>query len=99
MATITLYTRRVCAYCDRAKALMQSLKLDFNEISLEGDFELFQKLSRENGGWRTVPMIFVGKQFIGGFDDLAALHKKGALLPMVLASQDDQPPESGSEGV
>ena len=41
------------------------------------------KLARENGGWRTVPMIFIGKDFIGGFDDLKKLFDSGHLKDKV----------------
>jgi glutaredoxin 3 len=83
--TITIYTTRVCPFCDRAKALLKSLGLEYTEIGLESDPDLFRTLSAENNGWRTVPMIFVGKRFIGGFDDLSALHRKGEFLPLVQA--------------
>jgi glutaredoxin 3 len=66
---------------------MRSLNLEYQEISLEDDTTLFRKLSQENGGWRTVPMIFVGEKFVGGFDDIAAMHKRGELLPLVQASK------------
>lgn len=84
---IRIYTTKICPFCDRAKALMRSLNLEYQEISLEDDTTLFRKLSQENGGWRTVPMIFVGEKFVGGFDDIAAMHKRGELLPLVQASK------------
>ncbi len=83
MQPIRLYTTNYCPFCIQAKQLLQRLKLDFEEISLEDQDDLRSQLSHENGGWRTVPMIFVGKKFVGGFNDLAALHRDGKLLPMV----------------
>ena len=32
---------------------------------------------------RTVPQIFVGDTFLGGYTDVAALHAEGKLLPML----------------
>jgi glutaredoxin 3 len=32
---------------------------------------------------RTVPQIFIGEQYVGGFDDLAALDKAGGLDPLL----------------
>jgi glutaredoxin 3 len=40
---------------------------------------LFARLSEENGGWRTVPMVFIEDKFVGGFDDTKALAQKGDL--------------------
>jgi glutaredoxin 3 len=32
---------------------------------------------------RTVPQIFIGEQYVGGFDDLTALDKVGGLDPLL----------------
>ena len=82
-AKVRIYTREVCPYCDQAKALFKQLQIEFEEIQIDDDPELFRKLSRENNGWRTVPMIFVGEKFLGGFTDVYDLHKKGGLLPLI----------------
>lgn len=83
MNVIRLYTTSSCPYCDAAKRLFKSLGVDYEEINLESKHDERQRLSNENGGWRTVPMIFVGDKFIGGFNDVKALHDKGTFLPMV----------------
>ena len=36
-------------------------------------------------GRRTVPQIFIGDQHIGGYDDLAALDRRGGLDPLLVA--------------
>lgn len=76
---ITVYTTPVCGYCQAAKTLLKKRGYTFSEVNLATDPELRSKLSDENGGYRTVPMIFVGKEFIGGFNELAALDKAGTL--------------------
>jgi glutaredoxin 3 len=86
MNTIKLYTTASCPYCESAKRLFKSLGLAYEEINLEGRHEERQRLSEENGGWRTVPMIFVGDRFLGGFNDVKALHDKGLFLPLVTGS-------------
>jgi len=59
--------------------------VDYEEIRLDEDTEKRKELV-ESLNWRTVPMIFVNEQFIGGYDDLAALERSGKLDRM-LASQ------------
>jgi glutaredoxin 3 len=59
--------------------MLSSLGVDFQEIRLDGRPELRRELSAANGGWSTVPMIFVGERFIGGFDDLRRLDRTGEL--------------------
>jgi glutaredoxin 3 len=34
---------------------------------------------KRSGGRRTVPQIFIGDRHVGGYDDLAALDRKGEL--------------------
>lgn len=83
MAKVIVYTTKFCPYCVSAKSLLTSLKVPFEEIRLDDKPDLWEKLSRENKGWRTVPMIFAGEQFLGGFDDINTLHRKGELLPIL----------------
>lgn len=83
MPKIIIYTTSNCPYCHSAKNLFRKLKIDFKEISLENDNELRQKLSRENNGWRTVPMIFINGNFVGGFDDVNKLHEADKLMDLL----------------
>ncbi len=76
---IKIYSTEYCPYCTRAKMLLKSLDLDFTEIDLGGDEELRNKMI-EQTGQMTVPIIFIDDKFIGGFDQLAALHAKGELV-------------------
>jgi len=86
MDSVRVYTTSVCPYCVAAKRMLTELGVPFSEINLEKDPELRMRLSQENGGWRTVPMIFVGTTFIGGFTDLKAMHDRGELMPRVKPS-------------
>lgn len=75
---VKLYTTQYCPYCVRAKSLLQEKKADFEEIDVTNDGETRQKIS-EQTGWMTVPMIFIGEEFIGGADELFALESSGEL--------------------
>lgn len=83
MVHVVIYTTSVCPYCQAAKNLFNSLGTNFEEINLDNQPDLRAKLSQENNGWRTVPMIFIDKKFIGGFDDANKLHKEGVLKKML----------------
>ncbi len=80
MADVKVYTGAYCGYCNAAKKLLQTANVPFEEISLDDKPELRQKLSEENGNYRTIPMIFIDGKFIGGYTDLQALQKQGRLL-------------------
>jgi glutaredoxin 3 len=80
---VIVYTSALCTYCAAAKKLLQKLGVSYREVDLTRDHELRERLSRENGDYRTVPMIFVEGRFIGGYTDLSALVKAGGLAHLV----------------
>jgi glutaredoxin 3 len=77
MRKITVYTTSYCPYCIQAKRILNQHGLVFEEVGLDGKDELRQKLSLENNGYRTVPMIFFGDTFIGGYTELRDLIDSG----------------------
>lgn len=78
MRPVRMYTTQVCPYCIRAKALLKSKDIPFEEIDVSRDDEKRAWLVQATGR-RTVPQIFIGEEAIGGFDDLAALDRAGEL--------------------
>lgn len=78
MKRVVVYSTLVCPYCIRAKALLSSRGIPFEEIDVTGNAEERTRLV-EVTGRRTVPQIFIGDEPIGGFDDLAALDRSGEL--------------------
>jgi len=79
MADIKVFTKDHCPYCKQLKSLLTQLNLDYSETSLEHDPNLQKKLSEENNGWRTVPMLFINKKFVGGFTDFKKIVDAGEL--------------------
>lgn len=82
MSPVTIYTSFYCTYCRRAKRLLERKQVEYEEIRLDEDPEKREELV-ESLNWRTVPMIFVNEQFIGGYDQLAALERSGELDRML----------------
>ena len=79
---ITMYVTGWCPYCQRAKALLNSKQLAFNEIDVDEDPKLRQEMTARSGR-RTVPQIFIGERHVGGCDDLYALESQGELDQLV----------------
>ena len=84
MAKVTVYTTPICPYCVRSKQLLSSKGIEYDEVDLSRDFALRQELMAKTRH-RTVPMIFIGDEFIGGFDQLYALDRAGELAAKVQA--------------
>jgi len=81
---IRLYTTRWCGYCVRAKALLRSRGLPYEEVSLDDEPAFREKLHELTGGW-TVPQITIGDEVIGGYSELWRLDRSGALRDKVAA--------------
>jgi glutaredoxin 3 len=79
MAKVVMYTTQICPYCMRAKALLRSKGVDFEEIDVGRDTRLREEAMRLSGGRRTVPQIFIDDRSIGGYDELWALDQAGEL--------------------
>ena len=78
MATVQMYTTRWCGYCVRAKALLESRGIEFEEISLDDDPAFRRRLLELTGGW-TVPQILIDGRAVGGYTELWRLDKSGEL--------------------
>jgi glutaredoxin 3 len=78
MKPIRIYSTQWCGYCVRAKTLLRSLGLEFEEVSLDDDPAFRQTLFDLTGGW-TVPQILIGDEPIGGYAELWQLDKSGRL--------------------
>jgi glutaredoxin 3 len=73
-----MYTTLICPYCIRAKMLLKSKGVAFEEIDVSRDDEKREWLVKVTGR-RTVPQIFINDEAIGGFDDMRALDIAGEL--------------------
>lgn len=80
---IVIYTSQHCPYCDRAKALLDRKKAQYQVIDVTNNQTEREKLIKKSNGMRTVPQIFIDDQHIGGFDDINKLDVQGKLNDMI----------------
>lgn len=78
LSEIEIYSTQLCAYCWRAKDLLDSRGIPYTEIDATAPGEREAMIGRA-GGARTVPQIFIGGRHVGGADELAALARTGGL--------------------
>ena len=69
---VKMYTKKVCPYCVKAKGLLSSKGLEWEEVSME-DPAIRESFMAEYPTVRTVPQIFINGDRIGGYDELVAL--------------------------
>ncbi len=83
VAKVEIYTSPICGYCSRAKQLLKSKGISFDEIDVMSDNARRDEMVSRANGRRTVPQIFIGGKHIGGCDDLYELNGAGKLDPML----------------
>ena len=89
MSKVIVYTSRFCGYCSAAiRFLEQEKKQDVEIVDLTHDYQKRMELVAETKH-RTVPLIFIGDRFIGGYDDMIALDRKGELDPIIASLHSD----------
>lgn len=66
--SISIFTRRGCIHCARAKEILNHAGLDFEELLLTKDFTI--KTVKALSGTTTLPQVFINGKRIGGADEL-----------------------------
>lgn len=83
MTQILMYSTQVCPYCRMAEKLLASKGVTHIEkVLIDMDPEKRSEMMTRTGK-RTVPQIYIGETYVGGFDDLSALDKAGKLDPLL----------------
>jgi|TARA_X000001036_G_scaffold69631_1_gene60959 glutaredoxin len=67
---VVVYSKSNCVWCDRAKNLLNSVDLSFNEIDLSDDIKRNEFYKKIGEGVKTVPQIFIDDIRVGGFPEL-----------------------------
>ena len=76
---IIIYTSSLCGFCYRAKSLLKSKKIPFEEIDIDLDYNKRNEMIKKSGGRTSVPQIFYKNHHIGGCDDLYKLEAESGL--------------------
>ena len=74
MSRTVVYSKPMCPYCDKAKAVLKNLDVKFETIQVGTDISV-QKLTEEfevNGlpQPKSVPQIILQGKYIGGYQEL-----------------------------
>jgi len=85
VAKITVYTTDPCSFCTRAKRLLAQRGLEFDEVNLAKDSEGRAALVQLTG-MVSFPQVVIGKEFVGGFMELAAADRSGRLRELTASA-------------
>jgi glutaredoxin 3 len=81
--SVLMYTTEVCPYCKMAERLLQTKGVT-TLTKIRVDLEPGQRtkmIARTQR--RTVPQIYIGDTYVGGYEELAALERAGKLDPLL----------------
>jgi glutaredoxin 3 len=85
MTPVTVYSTSWCPWCDRAKSLLTTRGIEFDDVNIETQPNFRRALLDLTGGY-TVPQIVIGTRPIGGFQQLRALDASGELEKLLEAA-------------
>ena len=83
MPNVEIYTSPTCGYCHAAKRLLTQKGVTYSEVDVARTPERRVEMTQRANGRRTVPQIFIGDTHVGGYDDMAALDRRGQLDPLL----------------
>lgn len=83
MQNVEIYTSPLCGYCHAAKRLLSDKGVSFVEYDVAREPGKRQEMLGRANGRHTVPQIFIGDTYVGGYDDMAALDRDGKLDPIL----------------
>jgi len=83
MARVEIFSTFLCPFCYRAKSLLESKGVEFEEIDVMLQPGRRAEMNTRSGGRTSVPQIFVDGRHIGNCDEIYALEAAGKLTPML----------------
>lgn len=87
MAKVLMYSTEVCPYCVRAEQLLKRKGVQVIEkVRVDLQPEIRAEMMKKTGR-RTVPQIYINGEYVGGYDDLAALDHAGGLDKLLAKSE------------
>ena len=70
MTTAIVWSKNACPFCDQAKGLLKMKGIEYEERNItQGNWSKEQLLEAVPNA-RTLPQIFLGDNYIGGFTEL-----------------------------
>lgn len=93
---IFFFSKKDCPYCVKLECELRALKLPYTKVVLDPSNEWYQTTAnslKEITAMNTFPMLFIGKNKVGGYNDFMSLsitNKLNDLLRDVDLKVDDE---------
>ena len=73
-----------CGFSGRAAQILKACSVDFVDVNVLADPEIVPAL-RDYANWPTIPVLYVGGEFIGGADIMTEMFQNGELQQRLAA--------------
>jgi glutaredoxin 3 len=83
MPEITVYTAEPSEICGRVKRLLDARGLPYTEVTIKTDADRASLL--EKTGRKSCPVVVVGDELIGGYQDTLKADRSGRLAELAAA--------------
>jgi len=84
-----MYVKDGCPYCDKARdIILKELKTSLHLIDITDKTDLHELIIADTGQ-KTVPVIFLGSELIGGCDALTEQRDEGNLETRILREENN----------
>ena len=74
-----IYTKENCTWCVAAKDFMQRQRCSYKEVKI-GEEILLEEVLQKFPGVKTVPIITIDGEFIGGYNELVKYFTENGLM-------------------
>jgi glutaredoxin 3 len=82
MPEVIMYSTEPCPFCSRAKALLNTREIAFEEVNLAKDPDGRAELANRTG-LMTFPQIVIDGKTLGGWTELEAADASGHLATLI----------------
>lgn len=63
----TVYSKNECPFCVQSKMLLDRVGVNYEVVDIESSKDVYEEFKAH---YRTVPQVFNGSEYIGGFEAL-----------------------------
>ncbi len=82
MSQVRVYVTQSCPYCRMALNLLDKKGVDVTTLRVDLEPSLQDEMIQSSGR-NSVPQIFIGDFYVGGYEELAELDMDGKLEPLL----------------
>jgi len=79
---VHVYTGNFCGFCTAAKRLLSARGIPFEETNVS-QIPGAREALVDRTGWRTIPVIEIDGELVGGFTELRSLDMAGGLAHLM----------------